>query len=340
MDDLQFGVRDKRGNWSPSEALDIAPWWTGKWHRLGAFLVSYLWPWNAFHLGVTLFYWFVIIPDMAELQTLSWSWALYFYAVNAGGIFLMYGSIELVYYVKRKQETRFKYNHRFPSEYPSDVFWFKSQNLDNFLRSFLVVIPLWTLVQILILWAYANTWAVWLPWSENWLWLSALMFFAPFWHEVHFFAIHRLIHTPFLYKWVHSVHHNSINPSPWSSLSMHPVEGFLYHGVALWHLLIPSNPVCALYQLNMAAYGAVNGHIGFEKLELTETKTLDSHAYAHYLHHKYFEVNYGADGLVPLDKWFGYWHDGSQEAEERMKARFREKKARLQARQARRNPVA
>ena len=55
-------------------------------------------------------------------------------------------------------------------------------------------------------------------------------------HEVHFFCIHRLIHTPFLYKWVHSVHHNSVNPSPWSSLSMHPVEGFLYHAVAFWHL--------------------------------------------------------------------------------------------------------
>jgi hypothetical protein len=27
---------------------------------------------------------------------------------------------------------------------------------------------------------------------------------------------------------VHSVHHNSVNPSPWSSLSMHPVEHLLY----------------------------------------------------------------------------------------------------------------
>lgn len=334
MDDLQYGVRDKRGNWAPNRTLDIAPWWTGKWNQMGSFLLSYVWPWNAFHVAVTLFYWFVIIPDMEQLKTLSWSWALYLYAINALGIFLMYGSIELVYYIKRKQGTRFKYNHKFPSENPSDVFWFKSQNLDNFLRSFFIVIPLWTLVLVLILWVYANSWAVWLPWSENWLWLAALMFFAPFWHEVHFFAIHRLIHTPFLYKWVHSVHHNSINPSPWSSLSMHPVEGFLYHGVALWYLLIPANPICALFQLNMAAYGAVNGHIGFEKLELTDTKTLDSHAYAHYLHHKYFEVNYGADGLVPLDKWFGYWHDGSKQADEQMKARFRAKKERLKARQA------
>lgn len=153
-------------------------------------------------------------------------------------------------------------------------------------------------------------------------------------HEVHFFIIHRLIHTPLLYKWIHSVHHNSINPSPWSSLSMHPVEGFLYHAVALWHLVLPSNPIVALFQLHMAGFGAVNGHIGFDKLEITDETAVDSHAYAHYLHHKYFEVNYGGDGLIPLDKWFGTWHDGTKEGDAQMQARFQQKKARLNAKNA------
>ena len=43
-------------------------------------------------------------------------------------------------------------------------------------------------------------------------------------------------------------------------------------------------------------------------------------AYTHYLHHKYFEVNY-ADGVFPLDRWFGSFHDGSPEADEAMKRR-------------------
>jgi len=34
----------------------------------------------------------------------------------------------------------------------------------------------------------------------------------------------------------------------------------------------------------------------------------------------FFEVNY-SDGMVPLDKWFGSFHDGSSEADEAMKAR-------------------
>ncbi len=46
--------------------------------------------------------------------------------------------------------------------------------------------------------------------------------------------------------------------------------------------------------------------------------------------HKYFEVNYG-DGLVPLDKLFGTWHDGSPEGEARMNARYEKRKARLNA---------
>ena len=50
----------------------------------------------------------------------------------------------------------------------------------------------------------------------------------PLWREVHFYAIHRLIHWPPLYQAVHSLHHRNTNPGPWSGLSMHPVEHLLY----------------------------------------------------------------------------------------------------------------
>jgi sterol desaturase/sphingolipid hydroxylase (fatty acid hydroxylase superfamily) len=334
MDDLKFGTRNKRGDWAPAAPLEIAPFWLAPFNpgKILRWLVSYIWPWNAFHLATALLYWRYIIPDVEMMKTMSWGWALWLYAVNAAAIFVMYGSVELFYYVKRKQGTRFKYNARFPADTPSDVFWFSSQNLDNFLRSFLISIPLWTVVEVFMLWCFANGFVPWLSWNEHPYYLAALVFITPAIHEVHFFFIHRLIHTPLLYKWIHAIHHNSINPSPWSSLSMHPVEGFLYHAVALWHLVIPSNPIVGLMQLHVAGFGALNGHIGFDQLELTDDTTLGSHAYAHYLHHKYFEVNYGGDGLVPLDKWFGTWHDGSKEGQAQMDARFERKKARLNAR--------
>ena len=289
-------------------------------------------------MATALIWWAFVVPDLQTLQTLSPGWALWLYAVNAAAIFVFYGSIELVWYVRRRQGTRFKYNSRFPADHPAGTFWFRSQNIDNFLRTFLVTIPLWTLVQVLFLWVFANGWATWLPWQTHWPWLVALMLLAPVIHELHFFALHRLIHIPVLFRWVHSVHHKSANPSPWSSLSMHPVEGFLYHASAFWHLLIPSNPVLAMFQLHLAGFGAVNGHIGFDRLELSGDRALNSHAYAHYLHHKYFEVNYGGDGLLPLDRWFGSWHDGSAEGEARMKARLLARKARLAARAKRLQP--
>ncbi|MDE0307156.1 MAG: sterol desaturase family protein [Albidovulum sp.] len=331
MDDLQYGTRDKRGNWTPSSRLEIAPFWLGKFNRLGRFLVDFIWPWNAFHMATGLLYWIFIIPEIETMQSIAWGWVLWLLAANAVGIFLMYGAIELFYYTKRIQGARFKYNRKFPSEYPSDVFWFSSQNLDNFLRSFFFGIPIWTAVEVGVLWCYANGIGTWLNWQDNWIWLCVLVILVPAIHEIHFFFIHRLIHTPWLYKHVHSVHHNSINPSPWSSLSMHPLEHLLYFGEIIWHLVIPSNPIVMLFNSHVIGYGAINGHIGFDKLELTKEKALDSHAYAHYLHHKYFEVNYGADGLVPLDKWFGYWHDGSKEADEHMNERFRRKKAKIKA---------
>ena len=72
---------------------------------------------------------------------------------------------------------------------------------------------------------------------------------------------------------------------------------------------------------------AVIGHFGFERIAVGKDDAVDTHAFAHYLHHKYFEVNY-ADGAIPLDRWFGTFHDGSKEADDEMNHRFMERAAR------------
>ena len=43
----------------------------------------------------------------------------------------------------------------------------------------------------------------------------------------------------------------------------------------------------------------------------------------HQMHHRYFECNYG-NLEVPWDKWFGSFHDGTDEAHERMLKQRRE----------------
>jgi sterol desaturase/sphingolipid hydroxylase (fatty acid hydroxylase superfamily) len=41
-------------------------------------------------------------------------------------------------------------------------------------------------------------------------------------------------------------------------------------------------------------------------------------------------VNY-AEGTVPLDKWFGTWHDGTREGDRLMNVGFEAKRARMNA---------
>ena len=66
------------------------------------------------------------------------------------------------------------------------------------------------------------------------------------------------------------------------------------------------------------------GHAGFERIKTDENTSYDIDSYAHYLHHKYFECNY-ADGILPLDRWFGTLHDGSEESLNKLRSRLSKK---------------
>ena len=329
MDDLNYGQRNKRGDWSPSARIEIAPLFALPLKPLALvkWLPHYFLPWNLLFAVSAVAYWRLVVPPAATLKTLNVSWALWLFVVNCVAVFLFYSAFELRLYVQRAQRQRFKYNAKFPNDHPNGAFWFKSQNIEGMLRTFVTGVPIWTAFEVGLLWAYANGIGRWIDFADHPFYLVALALAVPIYHETHFFLVHRLIHWGPLYRWVHSVHHNSVNPSPWSSLSMHPVEQLLYFSSALLHVLIPSNPILAIYQLHYSGFGAVVGHIGFDKIELGEA-AFDSHAYAHYLHHKYFEVNYG-DGLVPLDKLFGTWHDGTPGGEAAMKSRFDKRRARI-----------
>jgi sterol desaturase/sphingolipid hydroxylase (fatty acid hydroxylase superfamily) len=335
MDDLAYGRRNRRGDWAPTARIEIAPLFRLPLKPLDLvkWLPHYFLPWNLLFAVSALLYGRFIVPPAETLRTLDIRWALWLFAINCVAVFLFYSAFELRLYVTRAQSQRFKYNAKFPADARNDAFWFKRQNVEGTIRTFVSGVPIWTAYEVGLLWAYANGIGHWISFADHPIYLGALALVAPIYHEAHFFLIHRLIHWPPLYRWVHSVHHNSVNPSPWSSLSMHPVEHLLYFSSALLHLIIPSNPILAIYQLHYAGFGAVVGHIGFEKIEVGERLAFDSHAYAHYLHHKYFEVNYG-DGLVPLDKLFGTWHDGTPEGEELMNARFEKRRASANGAQA------
>jgi sterol desaturase/sphingolipid hydroxylase (fatty acid hydroxylase superfamily) len=94
----------------------------------------------------------------------------------------------------------------------------------------------------------------------------------------------------------------------------------VYFSGVLLHWIIPSHPLHAIFHLLHAGVSPALGHAGFHKLVTKEESGLKSDNYFHYLHHRFFTVNFGTEA-VPLDKWFGSFHDGSPEAHQEMLAR-------------------
>lgn len=144
----------------------------------------------------------------------------------------------------------------------------------------------------------------------------ALLLAPTYWREIHFYFAHRLIHPwwdrslglmdgdigAFLYRHVHSLHHKSYNPGPWSGLSMHPVEHFIYYSCAwLPPLFMAVHPLHFLYTKFHADIAPVGGHDG-------KGPPSPGSDY-HYLHHAKFECNYGTPFPINFDGLFGTWVD-------------------------------
>lgn len=326
MDETQFGARDRRGYWKPFERIAYPPVfnWPATPVRLFKWVFSYpgyLVPWNGLYLAVALVFWLYLTPDIETLKTFSAGWVLWIFVRNAVLVLLFVGAWHLRLYIRKSQDTQFKFNVNWPTtDNPS--FLFRSQTADNIVWTFVSAVPIWTAYEALTLWVFANGYVPFVGWSDSPIYFAALLFFIPMIRDVHFYAIHRLIHWPPLYRAVHFLHHKNINPGPWSGLAMHPGEHVLYFSGVLLHFVLPSHPVHALFHLMHAALSPAQGHVGFDKVVVDDNRAMDTHSYAHYLHHRYFNCNY-ADGVVPLDRWLGTFHDGSPEALKRMQERVR-----------------
>ena len=57
---------------------------------------------------------------------------------------------------------------------------------------------------------------------------------------------------------------------------------------------------------------------GFARIYFGRDKAVELDTGFHYLHHKYFECNYGILALPVLDTWLRTFHDGSEAAHARL----------------------
>jgi sterol desaturase/sphingolipid hydroxylase (fatty acid hydroxylase superfamily) len=104
-----------------------------------------------------------------------------------------------------------------------------------------------------------------------------------------------------------------VSIGPWSGLSMHPIESFIYLTSIGIHLVIASSPFHLIFHLQFLVFNAVIAHSGFEGIVFKNKKIIDVGRFHHQLHHKFFECNYG-NAEMPWDRWFGTFNDGSDGA--------------------------
>ncbi|HEX6845704.1 MAG TPA: sterol desaturase family protein [Chitinophagaceae bacterium] len=119
-----------------------------------------------------------------------------------------------------------------------------------------------------------------------------------FFHDMYFYWTHRLLHLPGWYQQVHSIHHLSSNPSPFTSLSFHPVESVIQALVLpLMVVIIPAHPFAIFFFLIYMVYKNVRGHAGFEFTTSSRRGStwnkVHSYSIHHNLHHLHGRGNYG-----------------------------------------------
>ncbi|MDG2474848.1 MAG: sterol desaturase family protein [Paracoccaceae bacterium] len=328
MIESKFGRRDSRGNYKPYKRVGYPPIFIWPVQPLAAVkwimsIPGYFLPWNTLYVSIGLIAWFFLSPPLESYANPSIKLTLLIFLRNSFLVTLYFGAFHYRLYIKRAQNTEYKFNLRWPSK-NSKQFMFNNQNIDNIILTFFSGVTTWTAFELGILWVAANNFIEVISIDQNIFYFISMIFLIHFWRDLHFYVIHRLIHFQPLYSIAHRIHHKNTNPGPWSGLAMHPIEHLFYFSCVLAYLIFPFHPAFVIITLVHAGLSPAPGHAGFDRINFRNGKSFDADSYAHYLHHKYFECNY-ADGILPLDQWFGTLHDGSKEAHERLRKRLKEK---------------
>jgi len=287
----------------PTKPKQIGRWIISGWFPISERIIILL-----FAIIASVFF----QPAVEESQALAIGWIAEVFLRNFSLMILVAGGLHWYFYIARKQGDERRFDTR-PFAKTSKVFTFGSQVQDNMFWTLASGVTIWTLYEVLMLWALANGYAPMLATRTNWLWLALLILLIPMWETTHFFLIHRLIHTSAFYQRVHALHHRNTNVGPWSGLSMHPVEHVVYLSTVLIHFIIPSTPFLIAFHLMYFTLSAATTHTGYQGIVFNGRLVLPLGTFHHQLHHRYFTCNYG--GLeMPWDQWTGSFHDGTDES--------------------------
>jgi ring-1,2-phenylacetyl-CoA epoxidase subunit PaaE len=112
-----------------------------------------------------------------------------------------------------------------------------------------------------------------------------------------FYWTHRMLHHPKIYKYIHAVHHKSLDTTPYTTFSFHPIEGLLN---TVWILpLVMIMPV-SLFALGIVQvfgmFNNIKSHLGYELYPKFFTRIFPLNILVtgtnHNLHHTRYNGNY------------------------------------------------
>lgn len=124
-------------------------------------------------------------------------------------------------------------------------------------------------------------------------------------YETYYYWLHRIMHIPSIFRVVHKVHHESINPTVFTSFCFHPLEAVLQF--FFFPLLIISIPLHYGVLFGILMLFTLSALVNHSGVEIFKKKLLRDHligATHHDLHHKEFTTNFGLY-FTWWDKWMG-----------------------------------
>ncbi len=128
--------------------------------------------------------------------------------------------------------------------------------------------------------------------------------------DIWFYISHRFfLHSRFIYRRIHIVHHRSVDPTPFARNSVHPIEG-IFNGIfhVLPVFLLPHHLAAILISTQLKGMVGILGHLGYEVFWSGFTRSKVGRYIVtpvhHHLHHsKNVRTNFSF--LINWDRIFG-----------------------------------
>ncbi|MGB0798231.1 MAG: sterol desaturase family protein [Planktomarina sp.] len=296
-------------SWPPSPRF-IAHWFAKNWLTLSERVMMVI-------LAVALFY--TVYPSIETAKTWAFGWVFQTWFINMVMQLCVAGGLHYFFYMKKGQGAQLRFSLR-PLTKNNRKFDFNDQVRDNMFWSMTSGVAQLTMYQVITMWLMGNGYISTITLTTNPIWFVAALLLLPIWSAFHFYWVHRFLHTPFMYTRFHNLHHRNIDLGPWSGFSMHPVEHLLYLSGLCIHWLVASHPIHLIFHVIYQGPGAAMTHTGYEDLLIRDKRRLALGTFYHTLHHRYYECNYGNQEM-PWDRWFGTFHDGSDQSTVETRAR-------------------